>query len=180
MMGRVFAVVGPSGAGKDTLLAGAVAAVSALHWARRTITRPESAGGEPFEGVTAQEFDRLSAEDAFALQWPAHGLRYGIRTAEFACLARGGDVLFNGSRAALPMALKRFPGLIVVRITAPSRVLSERLAARGRETAEDIEARLARASYEVPDGLPVIDIANDGTPQRGIDRLLGALQAARV
>ena len=180
MTGLVFAVVGPSGAGKDTLLAGAVAASSVVHWARRTITRPEIAGGEPFEGVTVAEFERLSAAQAFALQWPAHGLRYGIRTAEFASLERGVDVLFNGSRAALPMALKRFPGLIVVRITAPSRVLAERLAARGRETAEDIEARLARASYEVPEGLPVIDIANDGTPQLGIERLLGALQAARV
>lgn len=180
MTGRVFAVVGPSGAGKDTLLAGAVAASAAVHWARRTITRPESAGGEPFEGVSVAEFDRLSAEEAFALQWPAHGLRYGIRKAEFASLARGIDVLFNGSRAALPMALNRFPRLVVVRITAPSKVLAERLAARGRESAEDIEARLARASYEVPDGLPIIDIANDGTPQRGIDRLLYALQAARV
>jgi ribose 1,5-bisphosphokinase len=179
MTGLVFAVVGPSGAGKDTLLAGAVAASTVVHWARRTITRPEIAGAEPFEGVTVAEFDRLSAEGAFALQWPAHGLRYGIRTDEFASLEQGVDVLFNGSRAALPMALKRFPSLIVVRITAPSRVLAERLAARGRETAEDIEARLARASYEVPEGLPVIDIANDGTPQRGIDRLLGALQAAR-
>ncbi|MBI1169946.1 phosphonate metabolism protein/1,5-bisphosphokinase (PRPP-forming) PhnN [bacterium] len=180
MTGRVFAVVGPSGAGKDTLLAGAVAASAGLHWARRTITRPESAGGEPFEGVTSPEFERLGAEGAFALQWAAHGLHYGIRNAEFAGLGRGIDVLFNGSRAALSSALHRFPGLIVVRITAPSKVLAERLAARGRESAAQIEARLARACYELPEGLPVIDIANDATPQRGIDRLLNALQAARV
>ncbi|MGV8989047.1 MAG: phosphonate metabolism protein/1,5-bisphosphokinase (PRPP-forming) PhnN [Cypionkella sp.] len=179
MTGRVFAVVGPSGAGKDTLLAGAAAASPALHWARRTITRPESAGGEPFEGVTVAEFDRLSADNVFTLQWPAHGLRYGIRHAEFAGLGQSVDVLFNGSRAALPMALERFPDLIVLRITAPSKVLAERLAARGRETAAEIEVRLARASYEVPRGLPVIDIANDGTPAHGIYRLLGALQAAR-
>lgn len=177
MMGRVFAVVGPSGAGKDTLLSGAVAVSTHLHWARRTVTRPETAGGEPFEGVSAAEFDFLSLSGAFALQWPAHGLRYGIRLTEFAPLARGVDVLFNGSRAALPMAVERFPNLIVLRITAPSRVLAERLAARGRETAVEIEARLARASYEVPEGLAVIDIANDGTPARGVERLLAALQA---
>ena len=53
---RLFFVVGPSGAGKDTLLSGAIAADPALHWARRVITRPESAGGEPFEGVTEAEF----------------------------------------------------------------------------------------------------------------------------
>jgi ribose 1,5-bisphosphokinase PhnN len=41
----------------------------------------------------------------------------------------------------------------------------------------EIEARLARASYEVPEGLPVIDICNDTTPTEGIARLLAALQA---
>ena len=177
MTGRVFAVVGPSGAGKDTLLAGAVAASPILHWARRTITRPEALGSEPFEGVTPEEFDFLSQAGVFALQWPAHGLRYGIRVGEFAGLAEGVDVLFNGSRAALPMAVERFPNLIVLRISAPSKVLAERLAARGRESAADIEARLARASYDVPANLPVIDIANDSTPQTGIARLLAALQA---
>lgn len=176
MTGRVFAVVGPSGAGKDTLLSGAVAASCALHWARRVITRPESAGGEPFEGVTPEEFDFLSGAGVFALEWPAHGLRYGIRSTEFDGLATGVDVLFNGSRAALAMAAERFPGLIVLRITAPSRVLAERLAARGRESVAEIEARLARASYEVPAGLPVIDIANDATPAIGVARLLAALQ----
>ena len=180
MSGRVFAVVGPSGAGKDTLLAGAVAATRALHWARRVITRPQVAGDEPFEGVSPQEFDFLSQAEAFALEWPAHGLRYGIRKTEFSGLVQGTDVVFNGSRAALPLALERFPNLTVLRISAPSKVLAERLAARGRETMAEIEARLARASYEVPEGLPVIDIANDATPEVGIARLLAALQAKVV
>lgn len=173
MTGRVFAVVGPSGVGKDTLLAGAVARTPHLHWARRTITRPEVAGDEPFEGVTAAAFDTLSRAGAFALEWPAHGLRYGIRNAEF---DRTGDVVFNGSRAALIAAHLRFPGLTVLRVSAPSRVLAERLAARGRESIAEIEARLARASYELPAGLRVIDIANDGTPEQGIRRLIAALQ----
>ena len=180
MKGRVFAVVGPSGAGKDTLLSGAVAATPALHWARRVITRPQVAGDEPFEGVSPQEFDFLRDSGAFALEWPAHGLRYGIRKTEFASLGQGGDVVFNGSRAALPLALEQFPNLIVLRISAPSKVLAERLAARGRETMAEIEARLARASYAVPDGMAVIDITNDATPEVGIARLLAALQAKLV
>ena len=103
-------------------------------------------------------------------------MSYGIRHSEFAGLARGLDVVFNGSRAALPAIQAAFPGLTVLRVTAPSRVLAERLAARGRETMAEIEARLCRASYEVPAGLPVLDVVNDATPDIGIARLLAALQ----
>lgn len=179
MTGRVFAVVGPSGVGKDTLLAGAVAAAPRLHWARRTITRPETAGGEPFAGVTAELFRQMLEAGAFALHWQAHGLGYGIPMAEFAALDQGRDVLFNGSRAALPAALALFPGLIVMRISAPSHVLAERLAARGRETRAEIDVRLARASYLLPEGMSVLDIANDATPGEGVARLLAALQPER-
>ena len=180
MKGRVFAVVGPSGVGKDTLLAGAVAASARLHWARRTITRSETFGSEPFVGVTPEVFCQRKGAGDFALHWQAHGLCYGIAKAEFAALDHGSDVLFNGSRAALPAALAQFPGLIVLRISAPSQVLAERLAARGRETAAQIAARLARASYVLPDGLQVIDIANDASPGEGIARLLAALQPSKV
>lgn len=178
MKGRLFFVVGPSGVGKDTLLAGAVAADPRLHWARRVITRPETAGGEPFEGVSAAEFAARLAAGEFALHWQAHGLSYGIAKAELAPLGAGRDVLVNGSRAALGLALARFPGLAVLRITAPPEVLAARLAARGRETAADIEARLQRAAYALPEGLIPIDIANDATPEAGIARLLSAIRAA--
>lgn len=179
MTGRVFTVVGPSGVGKDTLLSGAVAASPRLHWARRTITRPEVAGGEPFAGVTPETFRQMLAAGSFALHWQAHGLCYGIPSSEFDALAAGHDVVFNGSRGALPVALASFPDLIVLRISAPSQVLAERLAARGRETRAEIDARLARASYLLPDGLRVIDIVNDASPGEGIARLMAALHPDR-
>jgi ribose 1,5-bisphosphokinase len=176
MTGRLFAVVGPSGVGKDTLLAGAVARDPSLHWVRRIITRPETAGGEPFSGTDLPSFQTRSRAGHFALEWQAHGLHYGIPHAEFLPLGEGRTVLFNGSRAELPAAQMAFPDLTVIRVTAPSRVLAERLAARGRETLDEIEARLRRASDEVPEGLTVIDVVNDASPEIGIARLLAALQ----
>ncbi len=170
----MFAVVGPSGAGKDTLLAGALAARPDLTLVRRTITRPTEAGGEAFDGVTDAEFARRKAAGVFALDWQAHGLRYGIPAAQ---IDPARDVLFNGSRAALPDAQARFPGLVVIVVTAPVAVLASRLAARGRETESQIAARLERSAYEVPAGPLVRQVVNDGTVEQGVARLLAALQA---
>ena len=171
---RLFFVVGPSGAGKDTLLSGALAANPALHWARRVITRPEGAVGEPFEGVSEPAFASRLARGDFALHWEAHGLRYGVPHTE---LPQGRDVLLNGSRAAITQALAAFPGLRVIHITAPIAVLAERLLDRGRETREEIETRLLRAAEPMPMGVPVIEIANDAAPEVGVSRLLQALKA---
>ncbi|MCR8725030.1 phosphonate metabolism protein/1,5-bisphosphokinase (PRPP-forming) PhnN [Frigidibacter sp. ROC022] len=175
--GRLFAVVGPSGVGKDTLMEGARARRPDLHLVRRVITRPETAGGERFEGVTPEAFAARKAAGDFALDWSAHGLRYGIPRAELAPLAAGRDVLFNGSRAALAPARERFPALRVILLTAPPEVLAERLAARGREGRAEIEARLRRASFELPPGIEAREVVNDAEPEQGIARLLAAIGA---
>lgn len=175
-MRRIFAVVGPSGAGKDSLIAGAIEARPGLRLVRRVITRPEAAGGEDFEGVCEAEFERRHAAGAFALDWPAHGLRYGIPVDQ---LAGEGDILFNGSRAALPAALARFPGLRVVLITAPDAVLAQRLAARAREDAADVAGRLARAGFALPDGVMADVVVNDGTLAQGVARLLAVLYPSK-
>jgi ribose 1,5-bisphosphokinase len=125
-------VVGPSGAGKDTLIAGAMAQRPDLRLVRRVITRPEEAGGEPFRRRDrgrvrrAQGAGRL--RPALAGAWAAlwHPARSGRR-------GRGQTVLFNGSRAALPRRGTVFPDLQVILITAPDAVLARALRARARE-----------------------------------------------
>lgn len=176
MTGRVFAIVGPSGAGKDTLIDAARAARRDLVIVRRVITRPESAGGEDFEGVTEAEFLRRRAAGAFALDWKAHGLRYGIPADALAGADQGRDVIFNGSRAALERAVAVLPSLVVIRVSAPSSVLMDRLLARGRESRDEIEARVLRAGYDIPAGLAVVELRNDGPLAEGVARFLAALQ----
>lgn len=180
MAGRVFAVVGPSGAGKDTLIAAARAARPTLHVVRRVITRPEEAGGEPFEGVTPADFVARDAAGDFCLTWDAHGLRYGIPVSALDAVGQGRDVVFNGSRAMLAEAWNAFPNLTVILVTAPIHVLAERLAARGRETGADIAARLTRARYEVPPGIPVRVVENAGALPDAVAAFLAALEPDRV
>lgn len=180
MAGRLFAVVGPSGAGKDTLMAAAARQRPDLRLVRRVITRPEAAGGEVFEGVEEAEFDRRLATGEFILDWRAHGLRYGIPRSVDDDLAAGKDVLFNGSRGGLDRAWRLFPDLTVILVTASTAVLAERLAARGRESAADIARRLERAGYELPPGPKVRVVENDGSLADALAAFLAVLQPDSV
>jgi len=164
-------VVGPSGAGKDALLSGARQAFARdprIHFARRVITRPVDAGGEDHEPVTDAEF---AARD-FALSWSAHGLRYGIATD---VINAAPVVVANVSRGVIEDAARRHV-VRVIEVTAPAAVLAARLAARGRETAEDIARRLNR-SVNIPSEVASMTVRNDGTLQQGIDRFVATLRA---
>lgn len=172
----IFAVVGPSGAGKDLLIRGALAARPDLHLVRRAITRPADAGGEDHEAITEDDFAVRVARGDFALFWQAHGLSYGLPKTE---VERPGDVIFNGSRAVLPEAAQVFPDLRVIVVTAPDDILAARLAARGRESPDNIRDRLARAAFTLPEGIAARTVVNDATPAEGVARLVAALQPAR-
>ena len=85
-----------------------------LRAAKRVITRSSDAGGEAFDGVSADEFARLNGQGAFALSWQAHGLSYGIPVEAADWIAAGHDVLANLSRNVLSEAALRFAHVVVV------------------------------------------------------------------
>ena len=143
---RLIVVVGPSGAGKDSVLRAwrATLGADAPAVARRVITRaPDET--ESHEAVTPGDFAGLRDRGLLATWWQAHGLDYGVSCSELAPLAAGRWVVLNGSRAHLPVLRTQAPGLRVVCVSAPAPVLASRLAARGREGAPARDARLARA-----------------------------------
>lgn len=173
------AVVGPSGAGKDTLLDGARAALDGdlrFRFVRRSITRAADAGGEAHEPLTRVAFEARRAAAGFALWWEAHGLLYAIPRDIEADLAAGRVVVANLSRHALAEAAGRYP-LRVLQITAPAKLRAARLAGRGREDAGDVAARLAREAA-LPDGLDVETILNDADVATGIARVVAVLSRA--
>ena len=81
--GRLVLVVGPSGAGKDTLLGLAKAACvdqSNIVFPRRVITR-EASASEDNEEVSVGTFEAALARDEYAMHWEAHGHRYALSRA---------------------------------------------------------------------------------------------------
>lgn len=146
MPGRLIYLMGPSGSGKDSLIEGAALVLQRLGClvAQRTITRSAEAIGEAAVGVSPSEFHKLEAQGAFALSWHANGLGYGIPAQIDQWLSAGHHVLVNGSRGYLKQARQRYPTLIPVLLTVEHEVLRQRLVMRGRETAEQIDQRLAR------------------------------------
>ncbi len=101
--------------------------------------------------------------------WQAHGLSYALGEDVADWISAGHTVIANGSRATLPVARTRFERLHVVHVTAPVEVRAQRLAARGRESAQDIAERLMRAP--ALDIAPDLEIVNVGTPEDGAARL---------
>ncbi|MGR3760362.1 phosphonate metabolism protein/1,5-bisphosphokinase (PRPP-forming) PhnN [Roseobacteraceae bacterium NS-SX3] len=179
--GPVIAVVGPSGAGKDSLMAGLAVASPRLRCMRRVITRAPGAGGEDYQPVTTAEFTALTRAGVFALHWEAHGLHYGIPR-DIEQLREGASgVLVNLSRGVLLQAQEVFGDFIVLSVNARPDVLGARLAARRRESAEDVEKRLARAQKPLPAGLRrVIRIDNSGVLSSAVAAAQAALQPERA
>jgi len=177
MTARLIYFMGPSGAGKDSLLDWLrPQLLGPVHWAQRTISRPAVPAGEDHESVLPEAFAALRRDQAFALHWEANGLGYGIRHTQLAPLACGQWVLLNGSRAYLPEALARFPDMVTVHITASPSVLRERLLSRGRETPDQVEARVQRAlAYSPPPGAASLEVHNNSTLSDAGQQLLQAL-----
>lgn len=170
-------VVGPSGAGKDTLLAAARAQLAGdprFVFPRRAITRPAEAGGEDHEALGEPAFAERAAAGGFALRWHAHGLDYGIPRAIEDDLAAGRVVVVNLSRTVIAEAASRYATRVLV-VSAPPALLAARLAARGREDAADIAERLAR-EVALPDGVERVVVMNDGEVATGVARLVAALR----
>lgn len=175
MSGTLILVVGPSGVGKDTILDGARAELARddrFFFVQRDITRPANAGGEDHHTVSRSEFEANLERETYALHWRAHDLLYGIPKSQLSVMERGGAAIANGSRSVLDEARSRFERLGIVSITANDELLRQRLSARGRESAEDISARIARANAFQVSGPDVFELPNDGTVEAGVQALI--------
>ncbi|MCE1115768.1 MULTISPECIES: phosphonate metabolism protein/1,5-bisphosphokinase (PRPP-forming) PhnN [Pseudomonas] len=180
--GRLIFLMGPSGSGKDSLIDASRERLAeyGVEVARRVITRSPEAKGESALGVTPERFEAMRAAGAFVLNWAANGLCYGISAQVQECLAAGRSVLVNGSRGYLQEARRRYPDLLAVGLTVLPDVLRQRLTARGRESAEEIEQRLARGTRLQAYDASVHVLDNSAALDEAVEALFDVLRAEGV
>jgi len=130
-MGHLFLIVGPSGAGKDTLI-NYVTERLPIKRVKRVITRA-SDEYEDFTSVNEEEFDKQE----YFITWESYGRKYGIPQ------LGSGDYIINVSRDVINKIKKKRPDTIIIELKTKPEVLKQRLEARTRgEVKERLERRV--------------------------------------
>lgn len=174
--GFFIAVVGPSGAGKDSILARLETVLPPARFAfpRRIISRIAD-GSEASTFLAASAFPAARARGDFLIDWEAHGLCYAIPAGMRAELDEGRHVIANLSRSVLPVLRMKGIRVFVVHVTARAEVLEQRLRLRGREFDADQRARLARGEALDREVEADLRIENNGSLDSAVSALVAAL-----
>lgn len=182
MRGALVYAMGPSGAGKDTLLKAARETLEGhgFAFAHRYITRALVPDDEIFVPLSHAAFAERKAAHLFAFDWHARDIGYAIGREIDAWRLAGLTVVVSGSRAHFAGGAPGLAGAVPVLIEAAPAVLAARLAARGREPAAEIEARLARTAELDPEIPGAIRIDNSGALADAIAAFVAALKQIRA
>jgi guanylate kinase len=152
--GRRFILSAPSGAGKTTLCQALRQHFPDIRYSVSYTTRSPRTGerdGVDYHFISPEAFQAGLERGAWAEWAEVHGNRYGT-SAEFLenTVVAGEDVLLDIDVQGARQILERFPDSITIFIMPPSMAaLKERLTARGADTPETIERRMANASGEI-------------------------------
>lgn len=177
--GRLVLVVGPSGAGKDTLIGLAWAACAddgTIVFPRRVVTR-EPSSFEDNEQLSLEAFAEAQARGEFAVHWQAHGHCYALPRAIDDQIRAGRAVVANVSRTVVEAMRRAYIDVVVVLVTAPSEILSQRLSARARGSDGRITDRLRRAVDDAA-ATPDFTIMNVGSAEDHARELLRVIRDA--
>jgi len=151
--GILLVLAGTSGAGKGTIGAQLRAQDPSLRWSVSWATRPRRENeieGVDYHFVSRDEFERLRDAGGFLEWFDVYGdLKGTPKHFVLEALERGEDVMLEVDVQGALAVREAVPDALLVFVRAPSPAEQRRrLEARGSETAESIERRLAAAAAE--------------------------------
>ena len=174
--GLFLAIVGPSGSGKDTIIEALCKQLPNIKRVKRYITREQQkAGGEDSYNIDFDTFGKLERYGGFAFSWSAHHLKYGLPITIFDEINAGKILIANISRSILDQLSDKFEYYEIILITASDKILAERLEKRGRESKAQIEERLARSSFTIPNGISPLIIRNETTVEDAVSKIIASI-----
>jgi len=149
-------LTGPSGAGKDSLLAHLQSLDRPYYFAATATTRAprkgESPSGDPFlRFLSTEEFEQMLEGGGLLENAVVYGNHYGVPKAPIReALASGRDVLLRTDVKGARTIKSTVPGAISIFVAAPSQAeLERRLRARGADTTKQMALRLRVAKEEM-------------------------------
>jgi guanylate kinase len=182
--GNLIIVSAPSGAGKTTLVAGALGRDNrvkpSISFTSRLPRAGEKQGGH-YHFVSRVEFESMIANGDF-LEWAeVHGNLYGTsRRAVEEIRSSGHDVILTIDIQGAAQARKLFPDAISVFIMPPSLdALTRRLESRGTDTERDRRLRLNSALHEMEQYVDFDYVVINDDLNRAIDELIAIITAER-
>jgi guanylate kinase len=154
MQGLLFIIAAPSGAGKSSLVNAVLADDPQLVLSISYTTRAARAGevnGREYHFVDRATFQRMLEAGEFLESAEVHGNLYATSQKQIADVrARGRDIVLEIDWQGAQQVRRSFPDAVGIFILPPSRPeLERRLRARGKDTEDAIQRRLAAAAEEM-------------------------------
>lgn len=180
-------ISGPSGVGKDALLARLKERGVPAHFTVTATTRPRREVNPSDHAfltfLSDEEFDRLLAQDGLLEHAQVYGYRYGVPKAPVReALERGQDVVVRVDIQGAATIKKLAPGAVLIFLAPPSpEELEARIRARGEDDPETVRRRLEAASRELAElsRFDYVVVNERGRLDEAVDQVLAIMTAER-
>ena len=183
--GDVFVISAPSGSGKTTICRLLLEKVEGLELSISYTTRPRKNGeteGKDYHFISEDIFDKMINLKEFLEYATVYGRRYGTsRDAVGKTVSSGTDVVLEIDVQGGRKVKEALPGAVLIGIFPPDwETLSRRLQERGRDSREEMAARLEAAGKEMTELLTYDFLVVNDSLEKAVTQVEWIVRAQRL